>query len=175
MSLADDEALRVSNLLKTLSNVPNPQIEEHVFIRKWFNIIFGRRHTEEDVIPIQKWVDEVSGTPHNSVDVMRNGEVIFTIPPILDSSQVVLEKSIDLQSMLARYRNEKNVSERNGQNFFEAVIAGSFKEVLADPNTPHEYKKQLYAIAQQYGLRAPDGPTASDSGDSANVEYEDAF
>lgn len=174
MSLADDEAARVAKLLNVIAEIPNRRIEEHIFVRDWFNIIFGRPHTKDDVIPIRKWVDEVAGTPHNAVDVTRNGQVIFTIPPILDSAMIVLDKRVDLQSLLARYRNESGISAISGQRFFESVIAGSFQ----DPKpleTMHEYKRQLYEIAAQYGLRPPESVPGVSSGDNSNVEYEDAF
>lgn len=174
MSLADDEAARVAKLLNVIAEIPNRRIEEHIFVRDWFNIIFGRPHTKDDVIPIRKWVDEVAGTPHNAVDVTRNGQVIFTIPPILDSAMIVLDKRVDLQSLLARYRNESGISAISGQRFFESVIAGSFQ----DPKpleTMHEYKRQLYEIAAQYGLRPPESVPGVSSGDNGNVEYEDAF
>lgn len=175
MSFADDEVNRVSKVLSSVLNIPNPRIEERTFVRDWFNIVFGRPNTVHDRIPILRWVDEVAGSPYTEVDVTRNGEVIFTIPPILDSTLMEVTPGLDLQTILSQYRDERATSQKLGEQFFNQVVMPNLAvEVVKTEDQP--YRDRLYEIAKGYGLIAPDAsPTDESAASRENIQYEDLY
>jgi len=54
------------------------QLDEATFRREWLGAFAGG----EGYLNANKWVFEVAGSYYTPVDVMKNGEVVFTIPPI---------------------------------------------------------------------------------------------
>lgn len=103
-----------------------PTIPEEVFVRSWLPFFYNEQKPEgydEDVIQryrlnsegvdsvVQAWINAVAGNTYTPVDVVRNGEVIYTIPPVIDKLVAIGGKDRK-KSVAQLYKDAKQMIDR---------------------------------------------------------------
>ncbi len=66
--------------IAVLEDSDRPSIEEHEFSSIWLPILTCRTGGRPQ---IHRWVDEVAGDPNRAVDVIKDGKILFVVPPII--------------------------------------------------------------------------------------------
>lgn len=76
-------------ILDKLTNNQNPRIQEKDFVR-YFLPIFSQRGNIENPVSINQWLTQTGGNAFVPVDVCRGEEVLYQVPPMLNSDDFVL-------------------------------------------------------------------------------------
>jgi hypothetical protein len=79
---------QLTDMLTRLTTASNPVIEESDFVR-YFLPLFAAK-PENGQVNINVWLD-VAGSPFSAVTVMNGKEVLFEVPPLLNSDDKLLE------------------------------------------------------------------------------------
>lgn len=75
-----------------IDDIPNPQITEAVFIREFLKLVLDTDLPEDVLIAHNaRWL-HYAKSPYSPMDVTRDGQVIYTVPPLFDSSASVLNE-----------------------------------------------------------------------------------
>lgn len=88
--MLSDDLYRLTQRLKEVV-IDNPlrivmDIKE--FESKWLTYFICKVEGDKPNIPITNWIIEVTGNPYTWVDVVKNGEVQYSVPPLLNSKAV---------------------------------------------------------------------------------------
>lgn len=93
----NDQEIDFKPLRKTSSedfmgifDIPNPTMREEVFISDFLQLMLNPNLSEElEVAHNKRWI-AIAGNPMQAIDVMRNGKIIFTAPPLFSTDKPVL-------------------------------------------------------------------------------------
>ena len=165
--------------LKELSASPYERstISEAVFRHKWLPLFNATSH--EDLAPIGDWVQQVALNPFREVDVIKDGEVVFVVPPMLNSQIDVFKDGTDiyLDTELDSIRREAAHFAIKGERQFEDKIIGNLKVDVE----PSDYSQRMDKIFEYYGiprakrLEAPGTTSKTSAADETmpEVSFED--
>lgn len=92
-----DPEAHIHSLLATLKGVladtRNPSIDLDTFASKWLPLLLSKVDPTVQANggpPIQMWIDQIAGSAFTRVDVVKDGKIVYTVPPILNSDALVL-------------------------------------------------------------------------------------
>lgn len=103
-----------------------PTIAEEVFVKSWLPYFYNEQKPEgydDDVIQryqlstegvdsvVHAWVTAVAGNVYTPVNVLRDGEVIYTIPPVIDKLVAIGGKDRK-KSVAQLYKDAKQMIDR---------------------------------------------------------------
>lgn len=68
-----------------------PTIDEPTFVKAWLPHFHMGNEGDESRDPsvTLTWINAIAGSPYHSVDVLRNGELIFRVPPVSGRLKVI--------------------------------------------------------------------------------------
>lgn len=88
-----------------------PSIAEEIFVKTWLPHFYHDTNINENGVSIaHAWVTHVSFSPYNMVDVIRDGTVIYRVPPLLSRIRAIGGKDKYMTSNSAKYQMESIVN-----------------------------------------------------------------
>lgn len=185
------ESKKIRSILQQVLDVPNPRIRVEDFEKNWLNMFFGVP-VEGETIPILKWVHEVSGSAYQQVDVVRGGvryrdgqrilvrggEVLFTVPPLLNSDAIdVKVPASGFFELIMELKDRDRQHPAEGERYMQHMIEPLFVRKEAQET----FVAQMNEIAKRYGYPTinyggQDGNKVTPSGEQpsggAEITYE---
>lgn len=134
--LTDTERLTVDNARK--------EIDEASFVRLWLPHLYGEETPErpEDYTSsvINEWINEVAGNRYTMVNVIRDGKIIYRVPPV--SGKLNIVGPSERQTRISVMYNELEGFLNRLPSAAHAQIE-NFCQHLFDPKDPNVDSKQL--------------------------------
>jgi len=130
-SLVNSNKASVERVITEVTEKLNPyeqrySFPEELFVKFFLPFFVGEIPATPE-INMNTWLDKVSGDPKNPVDIIDNeGNVIFTVPPILDQS-VIEQSNPQSRSMTVierQYSRLKEISAVASQMYLEKTLTG---------------------------------------------------
>ncbi len=171
----DYEAIFMKDIVMSTDALRNT-IPENVFVTHFLPFFSGNRNSQTDNDVVAKWI-AVAGTPMAEVNVMDDsGEVIYTVPPLLDTSIIDVVKRSAANSLSNIYTN-KEVHSRNipaaGETYLMEALDEKTRDVLKPSEHASEYEKRWANIFSRYGIQMPEGEKAQESATKSNEGPEE--
>ena len=142
-----------------------PRISEELFVSRYLPLLASRQ-TGVDVTP---WL-QVAGNAYRSVEVVKDGKVLFTVPPLLRQIPTKIHRrgAESVLEIVETSRLHAAQHPRVGQYYLEQHLQGA-----VDPEPPEESAlKEWYNVLKGYGYdvaATADADSASDNGDNPKV------
>lgn len=199
-----------ANYLKesSVTNKDNvrPSIDEPTFVKAWLPHFHMGNEGNEDRDPsvTLTWINAVAGSAYHSVDVLRNGEVIYRVPPVSGRLKIIGGKdrqvsvgmlNKEMENMLTRVphareaqvnyllsqifalkdeRNTDTVTELNLKCLF--TLDEIFRYYGYPTILPQEFMKiKPYIMGVQDGTESRGSLPAADTGTTEQVSSESDF
>lgn len=80
----------MKQVVTELSKLPNPRIQESEFIRDFLPMFAADPKRVDGPINVNVWLN-VADSPYASVDVFNGLEYLYTVPPLLNADDTMLE------------------------------------------------------------------------------------
>lgn len=89
-----------------------PQIQEDIFVKSWLPHFYHDTNVNEEggVSIAHAWVTHVAMSAYNMVDVIRDGKVIYRVPPLMTRIRALGGKDKHMTSNSAKFQMESIVS-----------------------------------------------------------------
>lgn len=149
-SIANFETLLVDENINIISEVN--------FVQKMLPFFVDRViHGIDEPNFINFWV-QFAGGPYKEVGVKDStGEVIFKIPPILNTRSLEVnrreDRSKSIGDILSEAEVRTNHSQQAGNNFIEQhLLKNKLEELIPDEINYNDYEKRWYVIFVKYGV-----------------------
>lgn len=80
-------------------------IDEDTFVKCWLPHFYSDDDSSSYSIT-HAWINEIAGSVHDGVDVTRNGEIIYRVPPILNQLKIMsgTERAVSMSMLLENYK-----------------------------------------------------------------------
>lgn len=130
-----------------------PRISEELFVSRYLPIL-GSRQPNTDITP---WL-EVAGNAYRAVDVVKDGNVLFTVPPIFRQIPTKIHRrgSESVLEIVETSKLHAAQHPRVGQHYLDQHLSSSVERV--DPET--EQLEKWKEVLKRYGYDTQDQPTA---------------
>lgn len=115
-------------------DIANPTMSEEVFIRDFLQLMLNPNLSEElEVAHNTRWI-AIAGNPMQAIDVIRNGKIIFTAPPLFSTDKPALsdDRRHLFKALLRDVKEKSDISPILGDqilNNYIHVIANNDKEL----------------------------------------------
>jgi hypothetical protein len=133
----------VRDAMKVLNEAAekHPTIELDLFVRTFLPAI-GQEHDE--ALNMGPWLT-VAKSPYNPVDVVSNGQVVFTVPPLLNRRHTrINERSQDSLTTLAVVAQQKSDAHPlMGQTYLRNGLMNYVGKTRVNPNALAEWNRVL--------------------------------
>lgn len=132
-------------------DIPNPQMSERVFVNDFLQLMLNPNLSEElEIAHNTRWI-AIAGNPLQAIDVIRDGKVIFTAPPLFSTDKPVLadDRKHLFKQLLKDVKEKSDISPILGDqllNHYIHVIANGDKSI--NP----AYAAHWMHILEFYGL-----------------------
>lgn len=154
------------------------RIDEATFKNRWLPLFNAASH--EGLAPLGDWVQQVAGNPFREVEVIKDGNVLFVVPPILNSNIDIFKAEADiyLDTELDTARREGAHFAIKGKRHFETAVLNNLNKDLQ----PSDYSTRMDKIFEHYGLTRTKKiatPTSNkpgqtdDPNEKLSVDFED--
>lgn len=139
---------RLADSLRELANPPIPTIDEYLFVKRYLPLFL----TRDELTPVSAWL-EVAKHPFSPVNVVKNGKVLFTVPPLCRQVSVRSESVHDsVYEILSLARKKEMISPVLGANYLKEKLD---QLIIADPASLDTIR-QWNTIFEYYGLDTVD-------------------
>jgi len=174
--LLDSQTREAMDTITKLSH-QKATIDLDTFVRVYLPAL-GQSH--EDPLSLVPWV-KLAGGPFMPVDVVSNGRVVHTVPPLLNRTQTVLNSTNgqSLSNLVEIANKKRDVSPNLGINHLRQGLEGRVQDRRVVVSELLEWN----SILTKYGyspIEIPDAvknadpsEPASDGNDNIFTEYED--
>lgn len=156
----------------------NSKLPEEIFQGHFLPFFSGQRHASKDDNVIAEWIS-VAGTPMNEVDIIdRDGEVLFTVPPLMDTNIINVTTNTSQRSMsaiLSNYDLHHNNIPKVAVNKLNQNL-GDKSEALLNPKVSFENKERWDKIMLRYNISPEEVATKTseiDTNDDVNYDEGD--
>lgn len=117
-----DTAMIAKGLTRTLA--PRAQFPEALFVQ-WFIPLWAGEIEPSEMMNTYTWINKVAGDERTPVDIVdEQGEVLFTVPPLLDTS--ILEKikpgGLTMSMIERQYERTKEIDAMGSQHFLTSRL-----------------------------------------------------
>lgn len=134
----------LADSFKFLAEPPVPQIDEYLFVRRYLPLFL----TREELTPVSGWL-EVAKHPFSPVDVVKNGKVLFRVPPLCRQVTLKYDGSHDsVYEILSLAKKKDQISPVMGSNYLNNALN---ELIIKDPASV-EVLRQWNIIFEYYGL-----------------------
>lgn len=150
----------------------NPRIPEDVFKHHFLNYFTGHGKVEPSRNIIAEWVS-VAGSVTNSVDVFdqTTKEILFTVPPIMDTSNIRTKKEGNKTMIELNLEHSivKNSFPGAGARFVNTTMVEKAKSLVGGTLDTTKAEQQWIAIHDRYfgsgDVKTEKPNTSTDTGD----------
>lgn len=155
-----------------------PRLAESVFLDKYIALFVYREGNTEKNYPVMDWL-EISGTPFMEVDIVSDttGEVIYTIPPILDSNRQSFNDS--LQNSIGKEAGMLHAKSTDMPGLENMVISEQYANQVKSSGANLRFLERWNEIFERYKLpkfpTKKSGMTNSATGETDEFDSEDLF
>lgn len=172
---ADYEVEALDTLSKMESKAAVP---ESVFVKEYLPLFAGESKNAE--VDISKWLD-VAGNAYRSVDVIKDNEVLFTVPPLLKRSPTNVKRrpQDSIYELVDLVQKKTAVHPQIGRSFMNSQLDARISRLSSDPSEVATWND----IFKRYGYEPindqivaetdNDGKVTASSSQSASDLFDD--
>jgi len=130
------------------------KLPEDIFVGVFLPFFCGEKSFDSENDIIVRWIS-IAGNPAKEVQIIdTNGEVLFTVPPIMDTTCIDFKndnKGQALGNIIANYELHKNQLPIVGKNYLESTIDNRLKTLIKDSDALSVNEKRWNEIFIKYG------------------------
>lgn len=157
---------------KAILSDPNPKLEEREFLEHYWPIIANIDGAGKY---IGNWLTNVDRTMCQEVDILRNGELLYVLPPLLFTypTEHTYDSSRSLSTISSNADGTRSVSPIAAERYLTETLAKHLESVLESDvgvRTRNAYMRRWDEIWVRYGLPPRFGKYLGD--DAVVVETE---
>lgn len=143
----------IDDLIKTV-DLPNPKIPENVFKELFYPYLIGDKESSDDNQVLAHWCGVV-GSASQEVDIVNvKGDVLFTVPPVYDTSVIATTDKLPLPSFGAIFTElgeQAMIHPDIARGYFKEAIVPKFQSKVGETDMSAWIPALTF-----YGLMKPD-------------------
>lgn len=145
------------NYFELIVTEPNSQIKrlpESTFVRHFLPYFCGEKQINGQTNTLGLWIG-IAGAITSKVDIVNNtGEVLFTVPPINDTSIFDvnnLKNAQGFKNIIQNFQLYANQTPASGQNYLSRTLDSRLDKLRSESKTFTENEKAWMDIFKRYG------------------------
>lgn len=124
----EEQLQQLNEQLTNAAVIDRPRIPERYFAGLFLPFFAGDAERAYPQVNLVMWVNRVAGNPYHEVDVIdRDGQVLFTVPPVFDRRAVDPQKSVQsnatpVSHVVASAQQYTNLSPAMGDQYIRSEL-----------------------------------------------------
>lgn len=152
------------------------KLPENIFIEVFLPFFSGEKNFEDEKDILIKWIS-VAGNPTKEVQVVDDvGQVLFTVPPIMDTTCIDYKndsKGQAIGNIIANYELHKGQLPVVGQNYLNGTIDNRLRSLTKNSEVFEANEKRWNQIFVRYGkVKDSSIKETQNSDPSDELEYD---